>query len=202
MGAGEGDGGQAGEGAGSEMGGALEVCPDFGLPPKNHWRRLRVPSTDEAVRLLFVSPLSQEDGRMRQGEQRGAAAGVQAGGLSLGQPGSPETGPGGHREGCSGGSLVNVWQGWQGEGLGIKEDLQGPAAPRARCVDTSPRGPGLPRRGANPRAPTCWRTAWQAAEGQTSMAMAADGSTLASAEPPSLARGALTATRTAYLPPE
>lgn len=49
---------------------------------------------------MFVKPCVTEDGRMRQGEQRGAAAGVQAAELS--HPGGLETGPGGHRDGWSG----------------------------------------------------------------------------------------------------
>lgn len=88
---------------------------------------------------------------MRQGKQRRAAAGVRAGRLSLGRPGGLETGPGGHRESCLGGSLVRVCQGWQGEGLGTREDLQGPVAPWAWHVDASPRGPWPATPGSQPK---------------------------------------------------
>lgn len=63
---------------------------------------------------MFISHLSQQDVRMRQGEQRRAAAGVQAGRLSLGRPGGLETGPGGHRESCLGQSLARVAGGGTG----------------------------------------------------------------------------------------
>lgn len=140
VGAVDGDRGQGGEeDTGSEVQSALEVCPGFGLSPKNHWRQLRVLSTDEPMRLRFVNHLSREDGRMRR-EQRGAAAGVQAG-----------VWPGGRARRAQGGlfrwqpgqDLARWQQGGGIKGLGI--------ARWAQCVDASPRGPRPAMPGPQPK---------------------------------------------------
>lgn len=156
---------------------ALEVCPDFGLPPKNRWRPVRVLSTEKAVRLVFVKPCVQggwqdETERAERGCCRGPHCGAE-----------PSWGPGDWTRRAQG-QLVRSGKRSRGRGWASRRTSRAQRHHRHSVGTPLHMVPDLPHRGRDPRAPNGQRAAWRAALGQTSMGLAANGSKLASVEPP------------------